>query len=248
MSKTVRIAAMADVHYAQQPGESLQAVFSEISEKADVLIVCGDITDYGLPEEAERAAAEFRACTRPIVAVLGNHDCESGREAEVRKVLQSAGIKMLDGEAVEINGVGFAGAKGFCGGFGRRTLEPWGEKAVKSFVQEALDETLKLESALARLRTKDRIVLLHYAPVQATVEGEPPEIFPFLGSSRLEDPINRHGCHAVFHGHAHRGSPEGKTSAGIPVFNVSLSLLRKHFPDRPPYRMFEVQVESDERE
>ena len=242
MGKTVRIAAMSDVHYAQQPGESLQAVYSEVSEKADVLLVCGDITDYGLPEEAERAVQEFRACTIPIVAVLGNHDYESGKEGEVRSVLQNAGLKMLDGEAVEIAGVGFAGAKGFCGGFGRRTLEPWGEKIMKAFVQEALDETLKLESALARLRTKDRIVVLHYAPVSSTVEGEPPEIFPFLGSSRLEDPINRHGCHAVFHGHAHRGAPEGTTSSGIPVFNVSLSLMRKHYPDRPPYRLFEVNV------
>jgi len=244
MSKTVRIAAMSDVHYAQQPGESLQAVYSEVSEQADVLLVCGDITDYGLPAEAERAVHEFRACTVPIVAVLGNHDYESGQQAEVRSVLQGAGIKLLDGEAVEIAGVGFAGAKGFCGGFGRRTLEPWGEKIMKAFVQESLDETLKLESALARLRTKDRIVVLHYAPVASTVEGEPPEIFPFLGSSRLEDPINRHGCHAVFHGHAHRGAPEGKTSAGIPVFNVSLSLLRKCYPDRPPYRLFEVQLSA----
>ena len=246
MPRTVRIAAMADVHYAQQPGESLQSVYREVSEKADVLLMCGDITDYGLPEEAERAVQEFRVCTIPIVAVLGNHDYESGREAEVRAVLQAAGVHMLDGDAIEIAGVGFAGAKGFCGGFGRRTLEPWGEKIVKSFVQEALDETLKLESALARLRMPDRIVVLHYAPVQATVEGEPPEIFPFLGSSRLEDPINRHGCNAVFHGHAHRGAPEGKTAAGIPVFNVSLSLLKAHYPDRPPYRLFEVQVKDTE--
>jgi Icc-related predicted phosphoesterase len=244
MGKTVRIAAMSDVHYAQQPGESLQAVYTEISEQADVLLICGDITDYGLPEEAERAVQEFRACTIPIIAVLGNHDYESGKQAEVRSVLQRAGLNMLDGEAVEIAGVGFAGAKGFCGGFGRRTLEPWGEKVMKLFVQEALDEALKLESALARLRTKDRIVVLHYAPVQATVEGEPAEIFAFLGSSRLEDPINRHGCRAVFHGHAHQGAPEGKTSTGIPVFNVSLSLMRKHFPDRAPYRLLEVEVAS----
>jgi Icc-related predicted phosphoesterase len=242
MGRTVRIAAMADVHYAQQPGESLQAVYKEVSEKADVLLVCGDITDYGLPAEADRAVQEFKACTIPIVAVLGNHDYESGQQAEVRSLLQSAGVKMLDGEAVEVAGIGFAGVKGFCGGFGRRTLEPWGETVMKTFVQEALDETLKLESALARLRTKDRIVVLHYAPVQATVEGEPPEIFAFLGSSRLEDPINRHGCHAVFHGHAHRGAPEGKTTSGIPVFNVSLSLMRKHFPQRPPYRLFEVPL------
>lgn len=244
MPRTVRIAAMADVHYAQQPGESLQSVYREVSEKADVLLVCGDITDYGLPEEAERAVQELRVCTIPIVAVLGNHDYESGRQAEVSAILQAAGVHMLDGDAIEIAGVGFAGTKGFCGGFGRRTLEPWGEKIMKSFVQETLDESVKLGSALARLRIPDRIVVLHYAPVQATVEGEPPEIFPFLGSSRLEDPINRHGCNAVFHGHAHRGAPEGKTASGIPVFNVSLSLMKATFPDRPPYRLFEVQVKD----
>jgi Icc-related predicted phosphoesterase len=132
--------------------------------------------------------------------------------------------------------------KGFCGGFGRRTLEPWGEKVMKLFVKESVDETMKLESALAKLRTPQRVVLLHYAPVQTTVEGEPPEIYPFLGSSRLEDPINRHGCQVVFHGHAHRGAPEGKTTIGIPVFNVSVSLMRNAVSKTSPYRIFEVTV------
>jgi len=246
MTKKVRIAAMADVHYGKTIVDSLQAVYREISQQADVLLLCGDLTDYGLPEEANLVVQELRSCTIPVVAVLGNHDYESGQEAEVRTILQNGGVKMLDGESVEINGVGFAGAKGFCGGFGRKTLEPWGEKAIKSFVKEALDETLRLESALARLRMKHRVVLLHYAPIQATVEGEPPEIFPFLGSSRLEDPINRHGCNVVFHGHAHRGAPEGKTQTGIPVFNVSLSLMRKSFPDRPPWRLFEINLDDEE--
>src|SRR4029079_14553425 len=173
----------------------------------------------------------------PIVAVLGNHDYQSGQEAEVSSILADAGIHMLDGTACEIQGIGFAGTKGFAGGFGRRTLEPWGEHAIKAFVQAALDETLKLESALARLRTPQRIAVLHYAPIQATVEGEPPEIFAFLGSSRLEDPINRYGVAAVFHGHAHHGSPEGTTKSGIPVFNVSISLLRSAYPAKPPFRI-----------
>ncbi len=245
MGKTGRIAAMSDVHYAKELTDSLQNIYRDVSQKADVLLICGDITDYGLPEEAEVAVQELRAATSPIVAVLGNHDYESSRQEEVRSVLTAAGVKMLDGESVELHGVGFAGAKGFCGGFGRRTLEPWGEQMMKRFVQEALDETLKLETALARLRTAQRIVLLHYAPVQATVEGEPPEIFAFLGSSRLEDPIERHGCNAVFHGHAHRGAPEGTTKSGIPVYNVSLSLMRKHFPEAPPFRLFEVQVTDE---
>lgn len=244
MSKTVRIAAMSDVHYGRELTDSLQSIYRDLSQKADVLLMCGDITDYGLPEEAEVAVQELRVATVPIIAVLGNHDYESAREGEVRSVLTAAGVKVLDGESTEINGVGFAGAKGFCGGFGRRTLEPWGEKMIKQFVQEAVDEAMKLESALARLRMPQRVVVLHYAPVQATVEGEPPEIYPFLGSSRLEDPIERHGCSAVFHGHAHHGAPEGKTKSGIPVYNVSLSLLRQSYPDALPYRVVEVEVED----
>jgi len=243
MPKQVRIAAMADVHYGKELKTSLSAVYRELSEKADVLLLCGDLTNYGLPEEAQVAVQDLRAVTIPIVSVLGNHDFESGHELEVRQVLESAGIKVLDGESVEIAGVGFAGAKGFCGGFGRRTLEPWGEKVMKLFVDEAVKETMKLESALAKLRTPKRVVVLHYAPIQGTVEGEPLEIFPFLGSSRLEDPINRHGCEVVFHGHAHHGAPEGRTKSGIPVFNVSVSLMKQHFPEQPPYRLFEIAVD-----
>ena len=162
--------------------------------------------------------------------MLGNHDFESGREDEVRQILVDAGIIMLDGDAVEVAGIGFAGAKGFAGGFGRGTLGAWGERAVKAFVQEAVDEAMKLESALARLRTESRIAVLHYAPIRATVENEPVEIFPFLGCGRLEEPLNRYPVTAVVHGHAHNGSPEGRTAAGVPVYNVSLPL---DAPDSP---------------
>jgi Icc-related predicted phosphoesterase len=240
-SATVRIAAMADIHYKRIPDESFQPIFLEAAKNADALLLCGDLTDYGLPEEAELVVKDLAAVKIPVLTVLGNHDYESGREAEVRTVLEKANVKVLDGESTIVAGVGFAGAKGFCGGFGKRMLEPWGERAIKEFVKEAIDETLKLETALARLRTERRIVLLHYAPIQATVEGEPPEIFAYMGSGRLEDPINRYGADAVFHGHAHRGAAEGATSKGIPVFNVSASLLRRQFPERPPYRIFEVE-------
>jgi Icc-related predicted phosphoesterase len=206
-------------------------------------VLCGDLTDYGLPEEAEVALAELHGLPLPILAVLGNHDYQSDRENDVRSVLERGGVKVLDGDSIEIAGVGFAGTKGFGGGFGTRMLEPWGERAIKLFVQEALQETLKLESALARLRTSHRVVLLHYAPMVGTVLGEPEQIFPFLGSSRLEDPINRHGCDVVFHGHAHQGTHEAVSQTGIPVFNVSLSLLRRTFPDRPPFRLVEIPVD-----
>jgi Icc-related predicted phosphoesterase len=179
----------------------------------------------------------------PIVAVLGNHDFEGGKEIEIRQILSDAGVTVLDGEAVDIQGVGFAGVKGFAGGFGRGALGPWGERAIKSFVQEAVDEALKLEAALARLRTQQRIAVLHYSPIRATVEGEPIEIFPYLGSSRLEEPINRYRVTAVFHGHAHRGTAEGRTSTGVPVYNVAMPLLARLNPDRPPYLIVEIPLE-----
>jgi Icc-related predicted phosphoesterase len=178
--------------------------------------------------------------TIPIVAVLGNHDFESGQHVEVCRILTAAGVKMLDGEAHEINGIGIAGAKGFSGGFGRATLGAWGEPATKRYVQEAIDEAMKFEGALARLRTPQRVAMLHYAPIRATVEGEPLEIFSYLGTSRLEEPLNRHPVNMVFHGHAHHGCLEGRTSTGTPVYNVAMPLLLRSFPDRPPYRVFEI--------
>src|SRR6185503_11033426 len=216
----------------------------QMIECADVIALAGDLVDYGLPEEAHILARELSVAIKanvPVVAVLGNHDFEGGQPDAVKEILCAAGVTILDGDAVEIKGVGFAGVKGFCGGFGRRALEPWGEPAIKSFVREALDEALKLESALARLRARNRIALLHYAPIEATVHGEPLEIYPFLGSSRLEEPLNRYEVDAVLHGHAHHGSPEGRTSTGIPVYNVSMSLLRRHFPDRPGFRILEME-------
>jgi Icc-related predicted phosphoesterase len=246
-SDTVRIAAMSDVHYAKTSQGSLQAVFSQMAEHADVLVIAGDLTDYGLAEEARVLAHDLTTFVKiPVVAVLGNHDYESGEESGVRTILADAGVHMLDGDAVEIQGVGFAGVKGFAGGFGRGALGPWGEQVIKLFVQEALNEALKLESALARLTTRHRIAILHYAPVRATVEGEAVEIHPWLGSSRLEEPLTRFEVSAVVHGHAHKGAPEGRTSTGIPVYNVAMTVLRASYPDRPPYRIIEVPREPAE--
>ena len=241
--RVVRLAAVGDIHVTKAGQGSMQALFAQVNEAADVLLLCGDLTDYGTPEEAQVLAREVTTGLKvPCVAVLGNHDFETGQQAEVSRILSDAGVHVLDGEACEIDGVGFAGAKGFAGGFGRATLGAWGEPSIKAFVQEALDEALKLESALARLRTEQRIAVLHYSPVRATVEGEPPEIFAFLGASRLEEPLNRYPVTAVFHGHAHSGSPEGQTSGGVPVYNVAMPLMRRHFPDGPPFRVLEVQV------
>ena len=242
LKEVVRIAAVGDMHFSRAvPAGSLQPLFAQINDCADILVLCGDLTDYGLPEEARGFAREIAAVKIPMVAVLGNHDFESGQQDEVKKILGDAGVTTLDGDTTEIHGIGFAGVKGFAGGFGRRALGPWGEEIIKKFVHECLDEALKLESALARLRTERLIAILHYAPIQATVEGEPCEIFPFLGCSRLEEPLTRYPVSAVFHGHAHHGQPEGRTRTDVPVFNVSMSLMREHFPDRP-FRLLDVPM------
>ncbi len=187
----VRIGAMADLHCSKTTQGQLQPLLAQAAALVDVLLLGGDLTDYGLPEEAHILVQELSGVKVPLVGVLGNHDYESGKAAEVRQIFVDAGVQMLDGDAVEVLGVGIAGGKGFAGGFGRGTLGPWGEEVVKLFVREAVDEALKLESALARLRTPRRIALLHYSPIEATVEGEPREIFPFLGCGRLADPIQR---------------------------------------------------------
>lgn len=244
----VRLAALADIHYSKNVQGNLQPLFEQIAEAADVLMLCGDLTDYGLSEEARILAKDLAPIKIPMVGVLGNHDYEAGQEHEIVQVLTDVGVHMLDGDTWEFRGVGFAGVRGFCGGFGRGALGPWGEKIIKDFVHEAVQEALKLESALARLTSDHRIALLHYAPIRSTVEGESPEIFPFLGSSRLEDPLSRFDVTAVFHGHAHKGAPEGKTQSGIPVYNVAYAVLKANYPDRPPFRLFEVHpaLKSDQ--
>ena len=239
----VRIAAVSDIHYAKDSHGLMQPLFAQITESADVLVLAGDLTDYGLAEEAKVLARDLTTTVKiPVIAVLGNHDYESGEEAELAKILSDAGVKMLDGDTFETHGVGFAGTRGFCGGFGRGALGAWGEPIIKQFVHEAVNEALKLEAALARLHTDHRIAVLHYAPIRETVDGEPLEIYPFLGSSRLEEPLTRFEVKAVFHGHAHKGKPEGATSTGIPVFNVAHPVLKASYPERPPFRLFEVRT------
>lgn len=239
----VRLAAVGDLHCGETSQGTLQPLFGAVAEQADVLVLCGDLTNHGLPAEARVFAKELTASVKvPVVAVLGNHEYESGQEAEVRRILADSGTTVLDGDACEIHGVGFAGVKGFGGGFGERALQAWGEESIKRFVHEAVEEALKLESALARLRTTHRIAMLHYAPVSATVEGEPPEIYPFLGSSRLEGPLTQYPVSAVLHGHAHHGRPEGRTRDGVPVYNVALPLLQRAFPDQPPFRVLEIKT------
>lgn len=236
----VRIAAISDTHYTKASQGALTNLFAEISDSADVLVLAGDLTDFGLAEEARILAKDLTSSLKvPAVGVLGNHDYEAGEEKELAKILADAGLRILDGDTAEIHGIGFAGIRGFCGGFGRGALGAWGEPVIKAFVHEAITEALKLETALQRLRTEHRIAIIHYAPVRETVEGEPLEIYPFLGSSRLEEPLTRFDVTAVFHGHAHKGALEGKTTKGIPVYNVSLPLLRHH---NRQFRVFDVRL------
>ncbi len=243
----LRIAATGDLHYTKNPAPApiIQELFAQVGHHAEVLLLCGDLTDRGLPEEAHLLARALAGTVKiPVVAVLGNHDYESGHPEEVKQILIDAGVAVLDGDAQVVEGVGFAGVKGFAGGFGKRALGPWGETIIKDFVREAVDEALKLESALARLRRVPRVAALHYSPIQETVEGEPCEIYPFLGCSRLEEPLSRYPVSAVFHGHAHRGRPEGRTAAGTAVYNVAMGVLQRTYPDQLPFRVVEIPLDG----
>jgi Icc-related predicted phosphoesterase len=234
----MRIAAVADLHFSAQTYERLREPMSHVPEEADLLVIAGDLTNYGRPDEMEAFVQELKALRIPIVTVLGNHDYESGREEELARTLTAEGINVLDGTAYERDGVGFAGTKGFLGGFGRGALTPFGEREVKAFVQAGIDESLKLERAMAQLRAPRRVVVVHYSPIPDTIKGENPEIFPYLGTSRLAEVIDRHGADLVLHGHAHHGVLDGKTTAGIRVSNVVLELLMEK--EGKPYRVFEL--------
>ena len=235
----MRLAATADLHFAPQSATILREQLAKVRDEADLLIVAGDLTNYGRPEEMEPLLNTMVRLRIPTVAVLGNHDYESEQQVELMRMMTSEGIKVLDGSAYERDGVGFAGTKGFVGGFGRGALTAFGESEIKTFVRASIDEALKLERAMSQLRTTKRIVVLHYSPIAGTLEGEAPEIFPFLGSSRLAEVIDRHGADLVIHGHAHNGKLDGRTTGGIPVHNVAITLLQSQ---QPPvaYRVFDV--------
>lgn len=236
---TMRLAAIGDLHVTEQDCHRYRDLFQEISRNADVLALCGDLTNFGKASEAERLAEDLASCTIPMVGVLGNHDYECGNAEAVTRILHQAGVTILDDQAVEIQGVGFAGVKGFVGGFGRGELGAFGEAAIKTFVDESIAEARKLENGLRSLRTERTVAVLHYAPVADTVAGEPPEIFPFLGSSRLAEAIDRfENVKAVVHGHAHRGTYEGHTMRGVPVYNCAQFVVSAKF-DRP-YALLEV--------
>ena len=235
----VKVAAIGDLHVTETSEHRWRDLFAEVSETADVLALCGDLTNFGKTREAEILAADLLACTIPVVAVLGNHDYECGQPEEVARILHSAGVIVLGEQAVVVEGIGFAGVKGFLGGFGRGELGAFGEPPIKTFVDAALDEARKLENALRTLRTDRCVAVLHYSPGPDTLEGEPLEIYPFLGCSRLADAIDRFdNVAAVVHGHAHRGRYAGRTPRGVPVYNCAHMVVEAEF-DRS-YALIEV--------
>jgi Icc-related predicted phosphoesterase len=235
----MRIAATADLHYAAQSSGILKEQLAPVRDEADLLVVAGDLTNFGQPSEMAPLVNVLVRLRVPIVVVLGNHDYESGQQAELMHMMSSEGIKVLDGTGYERDGVGFAGTKGFVGGFGRGVLTSFGEPEIKTFVKASIEEAMKLERAMSQLRTQKRVVVLHYAPIVATVQGEAPEIFPYMGTSRLAEVVDRHGADLILHGHAHHGSPLGKTTGGIPVHNVAITLLQAQQPPAA-YKIFEV--------
>jgi len=235
----VRIAATADLHFSPQSYDKIRDTMARVRDEADLLVLAGDLTNYGRPQEMESLLNALVRLRVPTVAVLGNHDYESGQQEDLMRLMNDEGIKVLDGTGYERDGVGFAGTKGFPGGFGRGVLTAFGEPEIKAFVQAAINETMKLERAMSQLRTPKTVVVLHYAPVADTVQGEPTEIYPYLGSSRMAEVVDRHGANLVLHGHAHHGSPDGKTTAGVPVHNVALLLLQQCNPPAA-FRVFDV--------
>jgi uncharacterized protein len=224
----MRIAAIGDLHHRLSSNGTTERLLNGASREADVLILAGDLTDNGKPEEADALAMEIRDYPIPILAVLGNHDHECGKADELIRILTEGGIEILDGTAHEINGVGFVGTKGFCGGFDQTLIQPFGESALKTFIQTSIDEAIQLENALAKLSCPQKVAVLHYAPIRETLHGEPLELFPFLGSSRLANALDRQKVDVIIHGHAHHGSPTGYTPGNIPVHNVSRYVQKKY--------------------
>lgn len=242
--KKIKLAAVGDIHTRETDKGKWSERFKAISAEAGILLLCGDLTDTGDEEEAEVLSGELKACTIPVIAVLGNHDHEKGRQKLIRQIIQNENIHVLEGEAVVVKGVGFAGVKGFGGGFDNHMLSMFGEEAMKDFVQEAVDEALHLDRALARLDASEenlkKIAVLHYAPIKDTIIGEPEAIYPFLGCSHLAEPLNSRNVEAAFHGHAHAGALEGKTRSGVKIFNVSEPILSKE-GYKKPFFIYEME-------
>ncbi len=231
----MRIAATADVHARVGDSEILRTLAQSAARDAEVLVIGGDLTELGRLEQAEVLLRALDDCPIPVVVTLGNHDYESGNADEVSRLLAESTVHLLDRSSVVIDGVGFSGVKGFCGGFDHTIANSFGEDLFKAWVTEGILEAEALKNELRGLGTERRVAVLHYAPIRATVEGEPPEIHAFLGTSRLGSALDEGSATVAFHGHAHNGPFKGKTPGGVPVFNVSLPVLEQEGFGLPYY-------------
>ena len=235
----MRVAAAADIHTRESDAGRLHTLVRDVAQDADVLVLGGDLTDLGRLEQAEVLLEAFDDCSIPVIATLGNHDYESGNAEEISRLLAESRVHLLDRSSVVIDGVGFSGVKGFGGGFDGTLINSFGEGIFKAFVSEGILESEALKNELRELGTERRVAVLHYAPIRETVEGEPPEIYAFLGTSRLGAALDEGGAAVAFHGHAHSGAFKGETPGGVPVFNVSLPVLEQEGLEKP-YHVVEV--------
>jgi Icc-related predicted phosphoesterase len=229
----IRVAAVGDVHFAADTCDRLRPHLEGARDRIQILLLAGDLTRRGDPREAEVLARELEGLPFPVLAVLGNHDYHMDREAEVAEVLRAAGVVMLEGDAatVRVDGttVGVAGVKGFGGGFAGACATDFGEREMKAFVATSRQAAEALEAALRGLDADLRVALVHYSPVEGTLIGEQPALWPFLGSYLLASAVDSAGADLVLHGHAHAGSPESATPAGVPVLNVAQPVIHKPF-------------------
>jgi Icc-related predicted phosphoesterase len=234
----IRVAALGDLHAGEDSAGAIGPQLADVSRRADVLLIAGDLTKRGLIAEAEVLAEELRGVGVPVVAVLGNHDHHSGMADGVRKAVEAAGITVLEGEGtvleVDGTGLGIAGAKGFGGGFAGAAATEFGETEMKDLVRHTQGIAHGLREALAAVEADHRVALLHYAPVAETLEGEPEQIYPWLGSYLLAEAVDAAGADLVLHGHAHRGTEKGTTPGGVPVRNVALPVIRA------PYAVYQL--------
>ncbi len=240
----VRIAAVGDVHMADDLRGRYAPALAELTGTADALLVAGDLTQHGTLEEAAAFAEEFSTAEVPVIAILGNHDHHSGLDDEIIALVRRSGITVLEGDAVVLETdrgrLGVAGAKGFCLGFTGRCAANFGETQMKAFTQHGIDSAGLLRRAFDELAgsgpTDVRVALTHFAPTSSTLRGEPAEIWPFLGNHLLGEVIDEAAADLAVHGHAHAGSERGRTDRGIPVRNVAQPVIRS------AYRIYEIPV------
>jgi len=229
----IRIAAVGDVHLGEDARGRMRPALENVGEHADVLLLAGDLTRHGTLEEARVVAEEFAGLPVPVVAVLGNHDHHDDKEVEVAELLRDSGMHVLEGDAVtfQVDGLrlGVAGVKGFGGGFAGKCGSMFGEREMKSFIRHTIDVSERLRSALFSTDADVRVALTHYSPVPDTLRGEPPEIYPFLGSYLLGEAIDATSTDFAVHGHAHFGTEHGLTPGGVRVRNVAQPVIRQAY-------------------